>query len=329
MKNQFFTGALICFLFFSFSIPTNASNKVSSEPSAKSEKESKVDPSELMGRWNITVNENGKSTPAWLEVRLSGYSTLVGSFVGNSGSARPISEVHFNNGSFNFSIPPQWEKEKAYLEVKGKVVGNELKGSLTTSAGKYFEWTGVKAPSLTRESTPKWGQTVSLFNGRDLTGWKAIGKNQWKVVDGVLTSERSGSNLISEETFTDFKLHVEFRYKEGSNSGVYLRGRYEVQIEDSPVDAHPSSILFGGLYGFLSPSKMATLGPNKWQKFDITLVGRMLTVVANGETIISNQEIPGITGGALDSNEAEAGPVYIQGDHGPIEFRKIEITPVK
>src|SRR3546814_15531013 len=74
----------------------------------------------------------------------------------------------------------------------------------------------------------------------DLNGWKAMGENQWVVRDGILTSPHSGANLVSEQEFTDFKLHVEFRYQEGSNSGVYLRGRYEVQIEDSPANAHPS-----------------------------------------------------------------------------------------
>jgi hypothetical protein len=124
-------------------------------------------------------------------------------------------------------------------------------------------------------------------------------------------------------------LHVEFRYQKGSNSGVYLRGRHEVQIEDSPKDQHPSSVLFSGIYGFLTPSEINALGPNTWQTFDITLIGRMVTVVVNGKTVITNQEIPGITGGALDSNEGEPGPIYIQGDHGPIEFKKIVITPSK
>ncbi|MNL57364.1 hypothetical protein D3C87_1809200 [compost metagenome] len=85
--------------------------------------------------------------------------------------------------------------------------------------------------------------------------------------------------------------------------------------------------MFGGIYGFLTANEMVTLGPDQWQTYDITLVGRLVTVVANGKTIISNQEIPGITGGALDSNEGEPGPIYLQGDHQPIEFRKIVITP--
>ncbi|HUH32315.1 MAG TPA: DUF1080 domain-containing protein [Daejeonella sp.] len=284
---------------------------------------------DLIGRWDITIDEGGKPAPAWLEVKLSGTKTLVGSFVGTSGSARPIAEVKFNNGEFNFTIPPQWEQGEQDFLIEGKLADAEISGTITTSDGKHYNWKGVKAPYLTRTAQPVWGSPIQLFNGKDLSGWKAMGANQWVVKNGVLTSPKSGANLVSNQKFTDFKLRVEFKYPKGSNSGVYLRGRYEVQIEDAPKDAHPSSVLFGGVYGFLTPSEIAALGPDQWQTYDITLVGRMVTVVANGKTIISNQEIPGITGGALDSNEGEPGPIYIQGDHGPIEFRKIVITPVK
>ncbi|KIO77555.1 large multifunctional protein- glycosyl hydrolase [Pedobacter lusitanus] len=284
---------------------------------------------DLIGRWDITMDENGKSVPSWLEVKLSGYSTLTGYFVGASGSARPIAKVNFKDGKFSFTIPPQWEKGDQDLVIEGELSGNEIHGTLITSEGKKQEWKGVKAPYLKRTSAVVWAKPIELFNGKDLTGWKALGENQWIVKNGVLTSPHSGANLISEQKFTDFKLHVEFKYQKGSNSGVYLRGRYEVQIEDSPKDAHPSSVLFSGIYGFLPPSEINALGPDQWQVYDITLIGRMITVVANGKTVISNQEIPGITGGALDSDEGEPGPIYFQGDHGPIEFRKIVITPVK
>lgn len=283
----------------------------------------------LIGRWDITVEENGKPAPSWLEVKLSGTRTLVGSFVGTSGSARPVSEVHFTDGKFRFTIPPQWESGDGDFIIEGEISDGGIKGTIVTSEGKKHSFKGVKAPYLKRTAAPEWASPIELFNGKDLSGWTPQGKNQWKVVNGVLTSEKSGANLISDQKFTDFKLHVEFRYQKGSNSGIYLRGRHEVQIEDSPKDAHPSSVLFSGVYGFLAPSEINALGPNEWQTFDITLVGRMVTIVVNGKTVISNQEIPGITGGALDSNEGEPGPIYIQGDHGPIEYRKIVITPAK
>lgn len=287
-----------------------------------------VDGGDLVGRWNITMDVNGSPKPSWLEVELSGIKTLVGRFVGTGGSARPISKVNFDNGKFGFSIPPQWESSERDLVLDGVVSGETISGEITTSDGKTHGFTGVRAPYMRRMAQPKWGKPIELFNGKDLTGWKATGEvNQWIVQNGILMSPRSGSNLVSEQTFEDFKLHIEFRYAENSNSGIYLRGRYELQIIDNPQTDHPNSHLFGGIYGFLTPSEMAVLGPNEWQTFDITLTGRMVTVVANGKTIICNQEIPGITGGALDSNEDAPGPIYIQGDHGPIEIRKVTITP--
>ena len=155
-----------------------------------------------------------------------------------------------------------------------------------------------------------------------------MGENQWVVENGVLRSPKSGSNLVSEQKFTDFKLHIEFRCPKGSNSGVYLRGRYEVQIEDS-YGKEPQKDYMGAVYGFIKPLVMAAKPAGEWQTYDITLVGRVITVVANGKTIICNQEIPGITGGALDSQEGQPGPLMIQGDHGPIEYRNIVLTPAK
>lgn len=283
--------------------------------------------SDLIGSWNITLDMNGNSAPSWLEVKLSGIRTLVGHFVGNDGSARPISRVTFDNGKFGFSIPPQWQMANNDLVLEGELVDGKIKGTITFPDGKKYSFVGERAPRLVREKAPKWGKSIALFNGKDLSGWHADkSENQWIVKDGILTSPKSGANLISDAKFEDFKLIVEFRYPEGSNSGIYLRGRYEVQIEDSKTD-YPSSVYFGGVYGFLTPNEMAKKSPGEWQKFEITLIGRRVTIIANGKRIINDQIIPGITGGALDSHEALPGPIMIQGDHGPIEFRKIELIP--
>lgn len=282
----------------------------------------------VAGRWDITIDNNGKPQPSWLGVWLSGNNTMVGEFVASGGSARPISKVFTSNDSFHFSIPPQWDKDTADMMVRGVVNGNEASGIVINSDGKPYNWTGVKAPSLLRTKAPVWGKPVALFNGKNLSGWHATGDNQWMVENGVLKSPRSGSNLVSDKSFNDFKLHVEFRYPEGSNSGVYLRGRYEVQIEDGDT-VHPPIDLLGAVYGFLAPSENAGKKAGEWQSYDITLTGRMVTVALNGVTTISNREIPGITGGALDSKEGEPGPLQFQGDHGPIEFRNIMITEGK
>ena len=178
-------------------------------------------------------------------------------------------------------------------------------------------------------SPPEWGSPINLLSGSDLAAWHASANSQWRVVDQVLTNAKTGSNLVTRSAFTDFKLHLEFRYPKAGNSGVYLRGRYEVQIIDDSAGSEPGSEHLGGVYGFLSLNENVARQPGEWQTFDITLVGRLVTVVLNGKTVIGNQEIPGITGGALDSDEGTPGPLMLQGDHGPIEFRNIILTPAK
>ncbi len=281
----------------------------------------------LEGRWDITLYMSGKEYPSWQEVELSGLQTLVGRYVGTGGSARPISKINFSEGKMHFAIPPQWDKGDNDMVFDASLQGDSLTGTMLAMDGKSYSWVGHRAPSLRRQTGVVWGKPVQLFGGKDMKGWHATGSNnQWIVEDGILRSPHSGSNLVTDDSFTDFKLHIEFRYPKESNSGVYLRGRYEVQVEDDK-GLEPTSHHFSGVYGFLAPSEMMAKAPGEWQSYDITLVGRMVTVVANGKTVICNQEIPGITGGALNSHEGEPGPIYIQGDHGPVDYRNIILTP--
>ena len=284
----------------------------------------------IEGRWDITVtNKDGKTSPSWLEVNHSGVKYLNGYFVGSGGSARPISRINFVGDKVSFSIPPQWEAAEKDLVVEGVLSGDKITGTMNTPSGEVVNWVGVRAPKLNSTRTPVWGAPIKLFNGKNLDGWEATGStNQWIVENGILKSPKSGSNLRSVRTFNDFKLHVEFRYPKESNSGVYLRGRYEVQVTDSE-GRDPLKDQLGAVYGFIAPLEMPAKAAGEWQSFDITLVGRVVTVVLNGKTIIYKNEIPGITGGALDSNEGEPGPIFFQGDHGPIEYRNILITPAK
>lgn len=282
-----------------------------------------------IGRWDLTVDQGDRIVPSWVEVKLSGIKTLVGYFVAEGGSARPIAKVNFNDGKVSFSIPPQWERTDKDMVFEGTLKDDKLSGTINSSNGKTYTFTGVRAPMLHRDKEPVWGAPIKLFNGKDLSGWHTQKpENQWVVENGIMKSPRSGSNIMTDKKFTDFKLHIEFRYPKGSNSGVYLRGRYEVQVEDS-YGQEPSSTLFSGVYGFLTPNQMAANPAGEWQIFDITFVGRKVTVIANGKKVICDQLIPGITGGALDSNEGEPGPIFLQGDHGPVEYRNIVITPAK
>ncbi len=281
---------------------------------------------EIVGKWDLDVEMDKGILPSWLEVKKSGTKALVGYFVAHNGSARPISEVFFHNGIIDFSIPPQFDGLND-LHFQGILKQGKLSGVILDSQGGVNRFSGVRAPKLIRSMDVNWGKSISLFNGYNLDGWKSSDpekKNQWTVKKGVLLNPESGVNLITDKKFEDFKLSIEFRYPKGSNSGVYLRGRYEVQVEDN-YGLEPESTLFGGIYGFLKPNQMAAKPAGEWQRYEITLIGRRVSVVANDKKIINDQIIPGITGGALDSKEALPGPIMLQGDHGIIEYRNIKI----
>ncbi len=289
----------------------------------------KKSPSSPIGRWALTVNGPDGAYPSWLEVRLSGRKALVGSFVGRFGSVRPISKVEFDNDRLRFTIPPQWEDRTDDITFDGKLADGVIRGETSDEKGRRLTWEGRRAPDIKRTHPPQWGESIELFNGRDLSGWKPRSKeskNGWIVREGLLVNAKPGIDLLTERTFTDFKLKTEFRYPKGSNSGIYLRGRYEVQIEDN-FGEEPECHKIGGVYGFLTPSRNAARMAGEWQTLEITLIGREVTIVLNGERIVDRQSIPGITGGAIDSAEGQPGPILLQGDHGSIEFRTIAIVP--
>jgi hypothetical protein len=284
----------------------------------------------LLGRWDLVVQRGTQTSPSWLEVERSGTATLVGQFVGSGGSARPIAKIELADGTFRFAIPPQWDSNPNDITFEGRLDGDRITGSMTMGDGQKLAWSGTRAPALRRAGKPAWGAPVTLFNGKSLDGWQPVGRREsaWSAAGGVLQNAKSGANLVTPQKFDDFKLHLEFRVPKGENSGVYLRGRYELQIDDA-AGLEPSSHHLGGLYGFIAPSENVAKAPGEWQSMDVTLIGRMLTLDLNGTNVICNREIPGITGGAIDSAEAEPGPLLLQGDHGPVDYRNIVITPAK
>lgn len=284
----------------------------------------------FLGRWDLTLKATDREYPSWLEMRQED-GQLKARMVGRWGNARPLPKVEVSNGTLTFVSPKEEEGSKTDLVFEGKFADKTLSGTVTGPDGKTWQWVGEKAPALERTGTPKWGKPIQLFNGKGLTGWKMDkpGPPVWTVQDGTLVSPGNGPELVSDAKFQDFKLHIEFNCGKDANSGVYLRGRYEVQIE-TESEAEPSSHHTGGVYGFLAPSPELPRRPDVWQTYDITLIGRRVTIVQNGQTVINNQEIPGITGGAVNSREALPGPIYLQGgEKGRVAFRNIVITPAK
>ena len=285
----------------------------------------------FLGRWDLTLKTPQREYPSWLEVTQQG-GHFQARFVSRWGHARPLPKVEIASNHIMFVSPKEEEDRKDDMVFEGKLSGEMLVGTTSGPDGTPWQWTGVKAPDLKRTQESKWGTSVVLFNAKDLSGWTPSDSKAtptWSVVDGNMVSLGRGPELISNAKFNDFKLHVEFNCSPGSNSGIYLRGRYELQIENDPEPEGPT-MRTGGIYGFIAPSPEQPRKPGEWQSYDITLVGRLVTVVQNGQTIIDRQEIPGITGGALDSHEGEPGPIYLQGSEtGRVAFRNITITPAK
>jgi hypothetical protein len=273
----------------------------------------------LLGRWDVTVHGED-SFPLWFEVEARG-GQLGGRLQGRVGHALPMENVKATGAHL------MWKVEGTTYH--SNLEGEQIRGTLTTQDGARREWTAVRAPLLPAAEAPAWGEPIELFNGADLTGWKprhTDAPNFWRADNGVLVNEDVGADLMTEASFEDFRLHIEVQVPAESNSGIYLRGRYEVQVQDDH-GKEPHARNMGGIYGQVTPASNAALPAGEWQTFDITLLGRWVTVVLNGETVIDNQEIPGITGGALDSNETEPGPIFLQGDHGKILYRNIVLTP--
>ncbi len=288
-----------------------------------------IDYSIIVGRWDVTIYDIQGVYPSWFEIAKD-EDGLHGRFVGRVGHARLVPYVHFDGVRLTLSLPRQYERPHEDLIFVGDVSGDKIDGRTRSERGEIVRFRAERAADLVAEGEPEWGEPINLIRD-NLAGWQprnTRAKNAWKVEDSLLVNTDSGADLITSQTFRDFKLHLEYKIPKGSNSGIYLRGRYEVQIEDN-YGEEPHSRKAGGVYGFLTPTKMMIKAPGEWNFCDITLIGRKVTVVLNGETIIDNKEIPGITGGALNSRESEPGPLMLQGDHGKIEFRNVILTPAK
>jgi hypothetical protein len=275
--------------------------------------------SAFAGRWDLTITTQEGAYPSWIEYADQGATPAV-RMVGRTGSVHPMRDARVEGSHLTFTDPQSSGDGHWDLTVKDRTLrGRSPDGEVT----------GVPAPLLNRKPPEAWTTPEPLFNGRDLSGWEPdqASSNHWLAADGELRNQSAGANLRTVRTFGDFKLHIEYNCPSGGNSGVYLRGRYEVQVEYEPPDKNDAFHAMGSIYGFIAPSMQVAARPGEWESYDVTLVGRNVTVVRDRGLIIDNKEIPGITGGALDSHEAESGPLYLQGDHtGGLKFRAITLS---
>lgn len=319
----------LCFvLFLALLLSPGVGTRAKAQASASSNESSSI--KAYLGRWDLTVKTPAGAHPSWLELTEK-QGQVGGLMTGFWGHATPTGKVQLENGEIEFTAPIDAGFDEGTV-IKGKLAGAQLEGTATSPKGVSWQWTGQRAPALKETTAPHWGTPVQLFNGKDLSGWKFADQAHaaaWSVQDGTLVKNGNGSEIISIPKFKDFKLHVEFNCGPKANSGVYLRGRYEVQIETDSSSEAPNQRV-GAVYGFLTPQPALAETPDVWQTYDITLVGRTLTLLHDGKTVFDHREIPGITGGALDSHEGLPGPIYLQGTEvGRVAFRNIVITPAE
>jgi hypothetical protein len=283
-------------------------------------------PSPFAGRWDLTQGEESDSFPSWLEL-IETAEGWTGRYVGIWGSARPVPNIAIDGENLEFSLPNQYEGYTVPMVFKGQLAGDSLVGTTNAQDGSVRPWKGVRAPDMVRSGEPVEEGTINLI-GSGLEGWKVrwpATDNNWVEEGGALVNKATGTDILTEALFDDFKLVAEYSYPTGSNSGIYLRGRYEFQVLDD-YGQEPSLGSSGAIYGFFVPLVNAVKPFGEVNRVEITLRGRRLTAVLNGQLIHDDVEIPGITGGAADSDEGAPGPILLQGDHGPVTFHKVELT---
>jgi len=276
------------------------------------------------GRWDLTVTTPKDTYPSWMEFTESGGQPQV-RVVGRVASVHPATDVKLD-GAHLFFTTSEWIDGQIKVTWEFHAAGGKLTGTQKRADGVEGQIAGARAPAMKRKAPVAWTKPESLFDGKDTNGWEPDdpSHNHWVAQDGELVDQAAGANLRTTRKFGDFKLHIEYNCPNGGNSGVYLRGRYEVQVlYDKSDKLHD----MGSIYGFLAPAVDVAPRPGEWESYDVTLVGRTVTVVRNGQTTIDRQVIPGITGGAIDSREGEPGPIYLQGDHtGGMKYRNITIS---
>ena len=288
-------------------------------------------PSDFNGRWDITATG---ARAWWVELTGVGTPQAAGKFVSAfGGDMNKIATIEAKNDELTFTIASANASEGTKV-YHARLAGGKLEGTAETEgkSAPPTKWTGVRAPVIAEKDDGSWkeGKPVDLFNHKDLSGWKALNPGaqmKWSVVDGVLRNAPPTTDLITEQKFWNFKLHIDFRIIEHSNSGIGLRGRYEIQIlEDygKPVNSHGAA----ALYSRVAPSVNASKPAAEWQSYDIRLVGRDLTVVFNGVKVLDHVQVEGLTAIANNADEADPGPFIVQGDHSYVEIKNFVVTPL-
>jgi len=295
---------------------------------------------QYLGRWNLQGTGENSNYVYWLEVKDEG-GKLSGMLLNRGGHPLPLPVIKIENGELIFQ--PDGGQRGPGPEFRARVQGDKLTGS-TKQGDRTIEFVGARPPKWGKydaNAPHKFGKPVDLFDGKSMDAWDVQVKDRpmkWTIEDGAMTNEPPGANnLVSKQKFQDFKIHAEYKLPKlgvgrtgqplKANSGIYLRGRYELQVLD---DYGEKTFERGhmSVYGWHTPLVNASKPAGEWQTMEATVVGNRVTVVLNGQKVQDNVTLEAITGGALDVNESEPGPIMLQGDHEKVWYRKVTVTPI-
>ncbi len=304
----------------------------------------------LLGNWAFELPDGA---PAWLQLRDVGDS-IEGALLWSVGSPRPVEHLSFRDGYCSFFLRIGWKPYGVDDELRvidDPMIARFVDSHLELKVVQWVPKTGMeeslvligdRMPPLPGQpdlSRVRFGEPILLFNGRDLSGWRlsnAKKKNGWRVEDGELVNEtpkkdHSGygeyGNLRTDREFEDFRLTIEYNVPAGGNSGVYLRGMYEAQVLDGD-SRHKGKHGPGSIYGRIAPVVNAGKLGGEWNRYELTLVHRHISVVLNGRRVIDNQPVEGCTGAGLYSDDTRPGPILLQGDHTSVRYRNLVLRPV-
>jgi hypothetical protein len=284
-------------------------------------------PNPFLGRWNLTGTGENSANVYWLEITEDG-GQLTGMFLNRGGSPTKLASVRIENGELIFQGAPR--RGGPGPEGRARAQGDRLAGTIK-SATATVEFAGARPPKwppADANAPHRFGTPVELFDGKSMDAWDLVRKEfPWTIVDGLATNTLPGSNLVSKQKFQDYKIHAEYKLDNGSHSGIYWRGRYEMQVLGDmgrPVD----QISHMSVYGRIAPLVNASKPDNEWNTMDGIIVGNRISVTLNGQKVHDNTTLDAITGNALDANELEPGPIMLVGNDGKLWYRRVTITPI-
>jgi len=297
--------------------------------------------SPFLGTWNLNGTGPDTANVYCLQVT-QGPDGLQVTFLDRAGSpvtATSVSVVEAAGGDELVWVRGLGARAVTY---RARVDGARMTGEHIVRRGgrgdtpvteRVVHWAGARRPAFApsdANAAHTYAAPVVLFDGTSMDAFGVQHPDRelnWAVTDGLMVNTPPSNNLVSKQTFSDFKVELEYRLGKDSNSGLYLRGRYELQLLDDfekpiSINGHVS------IYGRQPPAVNASKPIGEWQTLSAIIVGDHVTVTLNGQRVHDNVVITGVTGGALDNDELTPGPIMIQGDHSQVAVRKLTVTPI-